>query len=285
MVLANAAFRPAQNFGLAFEFAPPEVGPCPEQQRDGADMIPGRIVEVGGVPVLLRVEDRALQEAVDKWYADYLTTKPSAEPFELTVKVAPDGGGYRGDQTRVETLEGRWLFEGFDFRAEWFPGSGRGWVRQEWAFHQSIDSVLRVLHSILLAPKGGCLLHAASAVRNGRAFAFTGVSGAGKTTLARLAPPDVVLLTDEISYIRSVDGVYRAFGTPFAGERRAKCSVDSIHGADVRDFVREENDIGGRQARERGLAGAGYPGERESASVAHGAGGVQQAAPFGREKG
>ena len=55
-------------------------------------MMPGRIVEVGGVPVLLRVEDRALQEAVDKWYADYLTTKPSAEPFELTVKVAPDGG-------------------------------------------------------------------------------------------------------------------------------------------------------------------------------------------------
>ena len=181
-------------------------------------MMPGRIVEVGGVPVLLRVEDRALQEAVDKWYADYLTTKPSAEPFELTVKVAPDGGGYRGDQPRVEWLEGRWLFERFDFRAEWFPDSGRGWVRQEWAFHQSIDSVLRVLHSILLAPKGGCLLHAASAVRNGRAFAFTGVSGAGKTTLARLAPPDVILLTDEISYIRSVDEIYRAFGTPFAGD-------------------------------------------------------------------
>jgi hypothetical protein len=34
----------------------------------------------------------------------------------------------------------------------------------------------------------------------------------------RLAPPDAVLLTDEISYIRSVDGAYRAFGTPFAGD-------------------------------------------------------------------
>src|ERR1035441_5610250 len=110
MVLANAAFRPAQNFGLAFEFAPPEVGPCPEQQRDGADMIPGRIVEVGGVPVLLRVEDRALQEAVDKWYADYLTTKPSAEPFELTVKVAPDGGG-RSEERRV----------GKECRSRWSP--------------------------------------------------------------------------------------------------------------------------------------------------------------------
>jgi hypothetical protein len=181
-------------------------------------MMPGRIVEVGGIPVLLRVEDGALQEALDKWYANYLTTKPSAEPFELTVKVAPDEGGYRGDQPRVEWREGRWSFERSDFQAEWFPGSGRGWVRQDEALPHSIDSVLRVLHSILLASKGGCLLHAASAVRNGRAFAFTGVSGAGKTTLARLAPPDAVLLTDEISYIRSVDGVYRAFGTPFVGD-------------------------------------------------------------------
>ena len=49
--------------------------------------------------------------------------------------------------------------------------------------------------------QGGFLVHAASAVRNGRAFVFAGVSGHGKTTLARLAPPDVTLLTDEISYV------------------------------------------------------------------------------------
>ena len=33
-------------------------------------------------------------------------------------------------------------------------------------------------------------------------FCFPGVSGAGKTTISRLAPPDVTLLTDEVSYIR-----------------------------------------------------------------------------------
>ena len=180
-------------------------------------MISGGVIEVGGIPVLLRVEDHALQEAVDKRYASYLTCEPSAKPIELTVTVAPNGGAYRGDLPRAEWLEGRWLFECLDFRGEWFPDSGHGWVRQEQAVHRSIDSVLRILHSLLLVPKGGCLLHAASAVRNGRAFAFTGVSGAGKSTLARLAPPDAVLLTDEISYIRSIDGVYKAFGTPFVG--------------------------------------------------------------------
>ena len=61
-------------------------------------------------------------------------------------------------------------------------------------------------------------MHAASAVRNGRAFLFAGVSGAGKTTISRLAPPDATLLTDEISYVRREADGYVAFGTPFAGE-------------------------------------------------------------------
>jgi len=181
-------------------------------------MMTGTIVEIGGTPVLLRVEDGAIQEVINQRYAAYLTTKPSAEPFELTVTLAPDGVGFQGNQPRVEWREGRWSFEHSDSQAEWLPASGRGWVRQSATFPQGIDSVLRVLHSILLAPKGGCLLHAASAVRNGRAFVFTGVSGAGKSTMAGLAPPDATLLTDEISCIRPVNGGYRAFGTPFVGD-------------------------------------------------------------------
>jgi hypothetical protein len=55
-------------------------------------------------------------------------------------------------------------------------------------------------------------------VRNGKAFLFSGLSEAGKTTMARLAPADVSLLTDEASYVRKVDGRYMAYGTPFAGE-------------------------------------------------------------------
>jgi hypothetical protein len=47
---------------------------------------------------------------------------------------------------------------------------------------------------------------------------FPGVSGAGKTTISRLAPPDVTLLTDEISYVRKQDAGYVAYGTPFTGE-------------------------------------------------------------------
>src|SRR5205823_2032291 len=51
-----------------------------------------------------------------------------------------------------------------------------------------------------------------------KAFVFAGASGAGKTTLARLAPSDVDVLTDEISYVRRDVNGYLAYGTPFAGE-------------------------------------------------------------------
>ncbi len=78
--------------------------------------------------------------------------------------------------------------------------------------------MLRIVHTLVLARQGGFLLHAASAVRNGKAFVFAGVSGAGKTTLSRLAPADADVLSDEISYVRKEAGGYYAYGTPFAGE-------------------------------------------------------------------
>ena len=104
-----------------------------------------------------------------------------------------------------------------DFHARWDPRTGRGRVRQN-SNPYSLDSVLRIVHSLILAERGGFLLHSASAICEGRAYLFSGVSGAGKTTMTRLAPADVTLLTDEISYVRPIGGGYQAFGTPFAGE-------------------------------------------------------------------
>jgi len=119
--------------------------------------------------------------------------------------------------------DGTWSLLRGDFRAEWDSKIGRGTIHQT-ANPYSIDAVLRIVHSLVLARQGGFLLHSASAVRNGRAFLFSGRSGAGKTTISRLAPPDATLLTDEISYVRKVENAagaphgYIAYGTPFTGE-------------------------------------------------------------------
>jgi hypothetical protein len=117
----------------------------------------------------------------------------------------------------VTQRSGRWFMARGDFRAEWDPAARHGRIRQS-ANPYSIDAVLRITHTLVLAKQGGFLLHSASAIRNGKAFLFAGVSGAGKTTISRLAPADATLLTDEISYVRKLDDGYVAFGTPFTGE-------------------------------------------------------------------
>src|SRR5213082_2416074 len=89
-------------------------------------------------------------------------------------------------------------------------------VRNQYA----LDSLLRVLLSWKLLGHRGFLLHAATVVRDGKAYIFTGRSGAGKSTVASLSPEGSVL-TDEISLLRREHGMWRAYGTPFWGEFRA----------------------------------------------------------------
>ena len=89
-------------------------------------------------------------------------------------------------------------------------------VRHEYA----LDSLLRMLLSWRLLPETGFLLHAATVIRNGKAYVFFGRSGAGKSTVASLSPSGSVF-TDEISLLKRVDGEWRAFGTPFWGDFRA----------------------------------------------------------------
>ena len=180
-------------------------------------------VEIGGIAISLSTTDQIFYDLLLRRYADFLSDSPAefALDFEiLEPRPASD------DDVRVRREGEEWLLQRGDFSARWDPRTGTGLVRQN-ANPYSLDSVLRILHSLILVRRGGFLLHAASAICDGRAYLFSGVSGAGKTTMTRIATSDVTLLTDEISYVRpenvrpDVDldrRIYRAFGTPFAGE-------------------------------------------------------------------
>jgi hypothetical protein len=186
-------------------------------------------VEIGGIPIALSTSDEGFLDLLRRRYDGFLS---SSRPefgleFDLTsTELASD------DDVRVRREGDEWLLQRGDFRARWDPRTGQGSVRQD-ANPYSLDSVLRIVHSLILAERGGFLLHSASAICDGRAYLFSGVSGAGKTTMTRLAPADITLLTDEISYVRPSndrpgndrpsndrpsDHGYHAFGTPFAGE-------------------------------------------------------------------
>jgi len=174
------------------------------------------VIEIGGMPVRVNTTDPGFLCMLQDRYVGFIGD--SAQPeIEFDVDLIPPKSADPDADVRVTRHHGRWCLTRGDFRAEWESASRRGWIRQS-ANPYSIDSVLRIVHTLVLARQGGFLMHSASAIRNGKAFLFAGVSGAGKTTISRLAPPDATLLTDEISYVRRQDAGYIAFGTPFTGE-------------------------------------------------------------------
>jgi hypothetical protein len=183
------------------------------------------VIEIGGMAVRVNTTDPDFLALLQDRYAGFArapqrteTERANSAPAEMDfdIELAPPGGDPEADVS-VTHRAGRWLLQRGDFRAEWEPASRHGWIRQS-ANPYSIDAVLRIVHTLVLAKQGGFLMHSASAIRNGKAFLFAGVSEAGKTTISRLAPPDATLLTDEISYVRKQDGGYVAYGTPFTGE-------------------------------------------------------------------
>lgn len=179
---------------------------------DGHNMM----IEIGGLPIEVETSDPGFARILEARYGDFVNSRVESA-FSLRVQLTPPKTSDPDADAEVWLEGDDWKMQRGDFHARWNSTAREGEVFQS-ANPYAIDSVLRIVHTLMLAPEGGFLLHASSAVRNGKAFLFSGVSEAGKTTMARLAPPDVELLTDEASYVRKLDGQYRAYGTPFAGE-------------------------------------------------------------------
>jgi hypothetical protein len=173
-------------------------------------------IGIGQIVVRLRSESQQFLDMLSGRYAGFLS--PSNAPdFEFDVHLDTPQGIPPDEDVSVFRDGRQWRLQRGDFRAQWDPVAKRGWIRQS-PNPYSLDSVLRIVHSLILAREGGMLVHASSAIRGSSAYLFAGVSGVGKTTISRLAPPDVHVLTDEMSYLRKEPGHFRAYGTPFAGD-------------------------------------------------------------------
>jgi hypothetical protein len=145
------------------------------------------IIGIGGVPILVRSDSPEFVRILERRYVGFVD--PNARPIvELDVEIVPPRLITDEDDISVRFRSGKWLIERNDLRAELEPELRRGRVIQS-ANPYAIDTVLRIIHSLVLARTGGLLVHAASGIRNGKAFLFSGVSGAGKTRLSLLPTP------------------------------------------------------------------------------------------------
>lgn len=162
-------------------------------------------ISIGHVQLTLHFQGGKLFDKAGRRYAEF--RQPQAEG--LPVFLEPPGATGLASPQFTFALDGATLH--LDSAAARFRG-----VQHEYA----LDSLIRILLSVMLLPRRGFLLHAATVVRDGRAYVFTGRSGAGKSTVASLSPGGSVL-TDEISLLRCYSSGWHAHGTPFWGEFRA----------------------------------------------------------------
>lgn len=179
-------------------------------------------IGIGGLWVRLRTDSPDFVAAMAGRFRGFLghVAQPD-HVFDIELTPFPDGDDEavdaHADEVEVTRAGHLWQVRRGDFFAQWDPRLRHGHARMVPSPY-SLDSVIRILHTLILAEQGGMLMHASSVAWGGRAFVFTGVSGAGKTTISRLCPPDAHILTDEMSFIRATDGLYSAHGTPFSGE-------------------------------------------------------------------
>lgn len=169
-------------------------------------------ISIGSVPLCLHIPTGELHEKARLRYAQFLRDAADGLPVFMNAAgcdsripgppMSDGESAYSWRNSLLRLNDSQVQFEG---------------VRHEYG----LDSLIRILLSVLLARQRGFLLHAATVLSHGRACVFTGKSGAGKSTVASLSPKASVL-TDEISLLKFVDGGWHAFGTPFWGEFRAE---------------------------------------------------------------
>jgi hypothetical protein len=88
---------------------------------------------------------------------------------------------------------------------EWFPGA--------------FENLFRVVTSYRLFGEGALLMHSAAFTDGARGFLFCGRSGAGKTTLCRLADElELGILSDELNAVTPSNGAFVLQAMPFAGD-------------------------------------------------------------------
>lgn len=89
--------------------------------------------------------------------------------------------------------------------------------------HPLFTPVFEIIFATLLAKQGGFLAHASGVLCDQRTIMFSGRSGTGKTTTARLweTHAAAVVLCDDRVALRKIGGEFWAFGTPWHGNHQA----------------------------------------------------------------
>jgi len=188
----------------------------------------GMRLELGEIRVQLRGLDRDLEEMLCARYAPYSRSGISEEPA-FTIAVRREEADYFITPPKEAELNPVLLdlrgdtlsYLGYRLAAQLFLGSAQGLAVLARGSYEpperAFENLVRVTVAWQAALRGGALVHAASAVRDGRAYLFVGGAGAGKSTLAAVSRRGMVVTDDLSLVLPGSDGTLHLVGSPFRG--------------------------------------------------------------------
>jgi hypothetical protein len=173
------------------------------------------ILSLGGVPLRFEIRLKEMASRIVRRYNGFLLKH--AVPvitFHCTFTGRQIGAGEEAAVTREDA--DTWCIYRSDFICT-FQGA-YGTIEMRRSLY-SFDACLRVLYATLLPLYNGLLIHAAGVVKDRKGYCFAGVSGSGKTTIARLSEAGARVVNDEIVIVRITQKKeIIMYGTPFWGE-------------------------------------------------------------------
>jgi hypothetical protein len=214
--------------------------------RETSDLASSLRLALGGLDLAITAEE-AILPPDDESYREFVSTSagvpgPEAVRVRLVLTPAPSGNGrtiFESDATWSVLADGRTRVildrprPGPALAVHLEPGStevlaecGPGWVvpGPPRAIRSPVRYPFDQLLAMYLLGRQGLLVHAAGFLVRGRAVVLPGVSGAGKTTFARLAGGRAGWepLSDDRIIVRLPEHGEGAFahGTPWPGEGR-----------------------------------------------------------------
>jgi len=181
----------------------------------------------------IRVElaglDAALAAALRGRYGPYADEGDEREGAALRVRFAREAVDYFIEPPESPEFNPIWLAcDGTRLRyvghqlAGWFDTGGRsGQILLARGTYEpelrALENFIRCAVAWCAAERGGALVHAASVVRNGKAYLFYGESGAGKSTLSAVNTRGRVVSDDLSLVLPRPGGGLDLVGSPFRG--------------------------------------------------------------------